>query len=638
MEFCSKYGYNYGNSGSDLEEVDEEETVNNKIIKKKVRKADSNIVKVKFDHLTLSNETFPGEPIKCNNCEAIMTLNSRRNLKSEKSNHIWNCEYCYHENDITKRILSLDEVPTKDNVTFLLEPAPVKPIDVETPSKAKSLDDSFLTYCIDISGSMNADINDQISSRNADYRPTFMSRLMGVKIACAENLSKLKDEEPNRRVNLVTFSDSVDYYGDCTRAVKVLHIDGTNENSQTRNTSQVAQKPRFSFRNSLSFFNLFSSTSSKTSTSRSTTSAPENLYDCFENKEKMLKLAENQDSNLKRVSESHESIQKLIKNLKTEGCTALGPALVFSIGFCSKKHGSQIILCTDGCANRGMGSIENNKKSEQFYEELADYAKQNGVSVNVLTMRGTDCKLSLLGKVADKSNGTVHIVDPKNLSDTFKSIIDNRIIATNVVAKLIINKKYLYLRTEELEKDDIKAINSNDLDAKKAVDLKRTSKINKDIGNATTDTELIFEYGIRKLPNAENSPSFKELPFQLQITYTAPDGSKGLRVITLSQEFTTDREQAERNILNTDLIWANTDQKMSAYVLESNVGFAKIKSKQMSNFRMKNNIEKPDEYSQREDFINKLSLKSNLMQLNDVQSEQFYSAKKNTGQRYFKKK
>ena len=57
MEFCSKYGYNYGFQGSDEEDMIDEQQIKQK---KKVRKTDSNIIAVKFDELTISNETFAG--------------------------------------------------------------------------------------------------------------------------------------------------------------------------------------------------------------------------------------------------------------------------------------------------------------------------------------------------------------------------------------------------------------------------------------------------------------------------------------------------------------------------------------------------------------------------------------------------
>ena len=126
-----------------------------------------------------------------------------------------------------------------------------------------------------------------------------------------------------------------------------------------------------------------------------------------------------------------------------------------------------------------MGSIETGdaEKAEKFYEDLADYAKSRGVSVNVISMEGTDCKLALLGKVADKSNGTINIVNPLKLGEKFKSILENRIVATNVKAKLIVNK-YLYIRDEQLEAAELKAAENNN---EKSKDELNRQKMNRQI-------------------------------------------------------------------------------------------------------------------------------------------------------------
>ena len=136
------------------------------------------------------------------------------------------------------------------------------------------------------------------------------------------------------------------------------------------------------------------------------------------NKEKIMTLGVNQNNEFRSVSESHQNLKAHIKKLRTEGATALGPGLAFSIGFSGKKSGSQIILCTDGCANVGMGTLgygNDQNESNTFYDELAEDAKQRNVTVNVISLQGTDCKLSMLGKVADKTNGTLNIVNPLNL-------------------------------------------------------------------------------------------------------------------------------------------------------------------------------------------------------------------------------
>jgi hypothetical protein len=84
--------------------------------------------------------------------------------------------------------------------------------------------------------------------------------------------------------------------------------------------------------------------------------------------------------------------------LVSSGSTALGPALLSSVVLASHgKPGSKVIICTDGLANLGIGSIENNynyrnnnnsNKSTKFYTDVGVYAAEKGVSVSVVTIKG----------------------------------------------------------------------------------------------------------------------------------------------------------------------------------------------------------------------------------------------------------
>ena len=87
------------------------------------------------------------------------------------------------------------------------------------------------------------------------------------------------------------------------------------------------------------------------------------------------------------------------------------------------------------------------------------------------------------------------IVNPLNLSEEFKSILGNRVVATQVEAKLIVNHKYLYIRDEKVEAEELKVRNNpNDEAAKQALEALKQSIIIRSIGNANIDTEITFEY------------------------------------------------------------------------------------------------------------------------------------------------
>ena len=59
---------------------------------------------------------------------------------------VWTCEFCGHDNKLD---LMPEEVPKEQDITYMLEPAPVT-ASAATPG----VDDSLVIFCIDISGSM----------------------------------------------------------------------------------------------------------------------------------------------------------------------------------------------------------------------------------------------------------------------------------------------------------------------------------------------------------------------------------------------------------------------------------------------------------------------------------------------------
>jgi hypothetical protein len=148
--------------------------------------------------------------------------------------------------------------------------------------------------------------------------------------------------------------------------------------------------------------------------------------------------------------------------------------------------------------------------------------------------------------------------------------------------------------------------------------------VKRDVGNVTKDTEITFEYGVRRSgrdqhgkkqkaevnPAAESSTAtteeasgdkdgavaaeaagtgttsgaravggegitsqcvvtdpLSELPFQIQIQYTDLDGAEAVRVLTQCQPVTKDRQQAETNI-NVPVVGCHAAQQSSALALE----------------------------------------------------------------------
>lgn len=60
-----------------------------------------------------------------------------------------------------------------------------------------------------------------------------------------------------------------------------------------------------------------------------------------------------------------------VDNLRTEGCTALGPALAISAGIIASSPLSEVILCTDGEPNTGIGDLDSSPDvGRQFYKKV----------------------------------------------------------------------------------------------------------------------------------------------------------------------------------------------------------------------------------------------------------------------------
>lgn len=143
----------------------------------------------------------------------------------------------------------------------------------------------------------------------------------------------------------------------------------------------------------------------------------------------------------------------------------------------------------------------------------------------------------------------MNIVDLLNIRDEFASVLEQKVIATNVEATLVVHRG-LYIRNPDNPEDKLE-------------------KIKRDVGNVTKQTEVSFEFGIRNKRGQSIDPSIlkfdipflvelkekfsidldqlNQLPFQVQVTYTDADGNRALRVLTQLKEATENREVAEVN-------------------------------------------------------------------------------------------
>lgn len=241
------------------------------------------------------------------------------------------------------------------------------------------------------------------------------------------------------------------------------------------------------------------------------------------------------------VKDSAKQLQHKLMSMEETGPTALGPAVATSIAMAAASglQGSQVVICTDGLANVGLGSFDEAvtdddfAQIEKFYTTLGEFAKEKGLTINIISIIGDDCNLDALSKLAEMTGGEVERVNPVELTNNFANILSQPIIASNVVAKVKLHKGMTF-RNEDPDRL------SEDM-----------SLMTREIGNVTADTEITFEYTLKKISELVKMEDLDltkitEIPFQVQITYKALDGSKMIRVITEQQPISSDREELEQ--------------------------------------------------------------------------------------------
>ena len=109
------------------------------------------------------------------------------------------------------------------------------------------------------------------------------------------------------------------------------------------------------------------------------------------------------------------------------------------------SKGSVVVLCTDGLANIGVGSLEGaDELKYQFYDEVANKAKEKNVAVNIVTIKGESSKLEILSKVVEATNGNVKVVNPEKLSDDFANILKDEVVGLNVEARIMLHKALVF--------------------------------------------------------------------------------------------------------------------------------------------------------------------------------------------------
>ncbi|KAG2462174.1 HMCN1 protein, partial [Polypterus senegalus] len=252
------------------------------------------------------------------------------------------------------------------------------------------------------------------------------------------------------------------------------------------------------------------------------------------------------------IAESVDNLRHKVQEMREYGPTALGPAALVSIALASRYSGSKVIICTDGLANIGLGYLNPKEEAPSetatyFYKSLAEEAVAKGVIVSVLTFEGTDCRLSELGQLADRTGGRVNIVNINNLSSEIQIILEDNVVATDVRATLFLPEG-MYFRYED----------------------HTDHKLLREIGNVTDDLEVTFEFGIKE-SSLEAIAKREKVPFQLLLSYKTRDLQRATRIITM-----------EKNVILTSFL---TEDNLNMEVLK--VHFAQLSARLTMQGRVK---------------------------------------------------
>uniref|UniRef100_A0AAQ6IQQ1 VWFA domain-containing protein n=1 Tax=Anabas testudineus TaxID=64144 RepID=A0AAQ6IQQ1_ANATE len=359
---------------------------------------------------------------------------------------------------------------------------------LDADKKPECAADALLIFCIDISGSMS--ITSQVVEGEHILHK---SRLQFVQEAVLQCVQRLSEQQPDIRVGLITFNYQVTMHG------------------YDKFTSHFLRDAE--------------------------------LTDMYY----LKKAAESFPSPLP-LSQTKDLLQKQLKGLSESGTTALGPAALLAIEMAARQPGSKVIICTDGKANTGLGNLEVEDddartllSSTIFYQELGENAANQGVTVSVLSIEGTDCRLDELGRLADRTRGKVVIASPNELHPEFEQIIENRTIATHCTLTLLLPKS-LRMRGEK----------------------EGGHKGAREVGNVDPDTEITFQFAANELEAEVPAPSSgSRVSIQLQIRYRRRNGEAMLRVITADQDVTDD-SSAVLSSLSVAIIQLNSSQASAA--------------------------------------------------------------------------
>jgi hypothetical protein len=189
-----------------------------------------------------------------------------------------------------------------------------------------------------------------------------------------------------------------------------------------------------------------------------------------------------------KVKDTKADLQKQLMSIEETGPTALGPALLTAVAMAAEgAPGSTVVLCTDGLANIGLGAMDEAHSEVQvealdaFYAQIGILAKENGVTVNIVSIEGEECNLDTLSKIAEVCGGNVERVAPVQLTQNFSNILSTPVIASKVQVTVKLHKGLEFRNEEQAFLQD------------------NGTTMMRELGNVTEETEITFEYRLKSI-------------------------------------------------------------------------------------------------------------------------------------------
>ena len=275
----------------------------------------------------------------------------------------------------------------------------------------------------------------------------------------------------------------------------------------------------------------------------------ENIFDSSNINSRNQDIFKSMCSNLLPIKSSYDYLERKINSLNGSGGTRICSALIQSVHLASTIPNSQVILCTDGCAE---------DKSEHTYALITDFCNKNGfVKINIISFDENDIDLNTLGKLAYNTGGkTSKTSDAIDFDTFFSKTVENafKAIQGSVNIKILSDSQMISLEQKGF-KLELKNIDIN-------------------------TEEILVELIPNKIQNL--SAQMQNIYFQIQI-----ETPISIRVFTRELKINKDASYFQQQ--HNEIVHANSLRKLSD-ILYNEKNFKKAKNfcTQYRNFNEKN--------------------------------------------------